>query len=128
MSADRCFLEERQGVAVAVASAAATEVDDLSFASESATLMLGVRYVALLMQMRWSEAGGLASAQDETRVRADAERRRLEARDDAEAGCASGCPSFGRGNGTPPNRGPDAGEQELALLLDAPECGLDSDI
>jgi len=74
VSADRCFLEERQGVAVAVASAAATEVDDLSFASESATLILGVRYVALPMQMRWSEAGGLASAQDDLGEPADGHR------------------------------------------------------
>jgi hypothetical protein len=35
-----------------------------------------------------------------------AERRLLQPRDDAEAGCAKDLPSFGRGNGGPPNRGP----------------------
>jgi len=33
--------------------------------------------------------------------------RASAARDDAEAGCAKDLPSFGRGNGGPPNRGPE---------------------
>ena len=51
--------------------------------------------------------GRFSSPQDETRVRADAERRLLQPRDDAEAGCAKDLPSFGRGNGDPPNRRPE---------------------
>jgi hypothetical protein len=48
----------------------------------------------------------LASGVDETRVRADAERRLLQPQDDAEVGRAKDLPSFRRGNGGPPHRGP----------------------
>jgi len=65
---------------------------------------------------------------DETRVRADAERGLLQPRDDAEAGCAKDVPSFGCGDGGPPKRGTESRGEELALLPDAPECGLDSDV
>ena len=49
----------------------------------------------------------LAPGPDETRVRADAERRLLQPRDDAEARRAEDLPSFGRGNGDTLNRRPE---------------------
>ena len=48
--------------------------------------------------------GAALPERDGTRVRAEAERRLLQPRDDAEAGCAKDLLSFGRGNGDPPNR------------------------
>jgi len=69
-----------------------------------------------------------ASPTDETRVRTNAERGLLQPRDDAEAGCAKGLPSFGYGDGGPTKRGPESRGEELALLPDALECGLDSDV
>jgi hypothetical protein len=58
---------------------------------------------------------------DETRVRADLERRLLQPRDDAEAACAKDLPSFGRGNGGPPDRGPELrGQQGSRSLATAP--------
>src|SRR5271154_4153887 len=47
------------------------------------------------------------AAWDETRERGDPEGRLLPPRDDAEAGNARDLVSFGRGNGGPPNRGPE---------------------
>ena len=60
--------------------------------------------------------GRVSSAKDETRVRADADRRLLQPRDDAEAGCAKDLPSFGRGNGDPSNRRLSCAETEHARV------------
>jgi hypothetical protein len=65
---------------------------------------------------------GLArqSALDETRVCADIERRLLQPRDDAKAGCAKDLPSFGRGNGGPPNRGPEVAREARKATASTP--------
>jgi hypothetical protein len=72
----------------------------------------GTRVLVLLVANRRAPASpvralasGIAAhvpASDETRVRADAERRLLQPQDDAEAGCAKDLLSFGRANRGPP--------------------------